>query len=331
MKTSDGDMGIRQTLDVYINYILGWLGYRIERKSRYRIRGKQKLNVNVNLVATKAALSGRIKVLVLGSLDDDFDDAGELSEVLEVYSLDAVQPATAKKSRGNVMPIRRVVSGYTGRTKFIERKAVGVSSLLEPHAELITKYGLGQLYQESVCHEVDAVSLADLSEELGVNRWDYIKTDLEGMDFDVIKGLGQRLAHCSLVQMELRFEPFYLGEPYFHEVAAFMHSQGFTIIDMKPEWWRAATENMLMATQGRAVFCNVTFANNSVFDKESPENLRHILILCMCGFVNLAEQLLDTLAQNVRSELERLMYDEGCKQYLPFPGLPNVTVGTADS
>jgi hypothetical protein len=114
----------------------------------------------------------------------------------------------------------------------------GVSSVLEPNPSLIEKYGLKEMYRIKQKHIVEAVTLAELADRNQVSDWDCIKTDLEGLDFEVIRGLGERIRNTSVVQMELRFEPFYAGEPHFHEVAAWLHERGFEILDIRPERWR---------------------------------------------------------------------------------------------
>ena len=323
-------MTLRRKMLETANGLLATIGLRLDRTSRHRIRSQQRLNQGVDLGAIRRRLEEPLRMLVLGSLDEDFQDNDTLTDLLEIYSLDAVAPGAASRQACKVFPIKSVVSGASESVEFIERNIAGVSSILQPDPGLVAKYGLEDMYQERARHQVDASSLSDLSAELGVEHWDYIKTDLEGMDLKVVKGLGDAIEHVSLVQMELRFEPFYIGEPYFHEAVAFMHERGFSVIDLRPEWWRIRTQHWTRATQGRAVFCNVVFANNAVFNADSRNALRHALILGACGFVNLAEGLIDNLEPEVRNELQNLLLNDTAKEYLPFRNLPHVTVGTSD-
>ena len=106
----------------------------------------------------------------------------------------------------------------------------GCSSLLPPNEDLIKLYNLEKYFAIRSISEVDCEPISDLVGELGIDNIDFLKLDLEGLDFEVIKSLGQLIEGILFIQCELRFQPFYLNEPYFHEVVSYLYAHEFELL-----------------------------------------------------------------------------------------------------
>jgi hypothetical protein len=252
---------------------------------------------------------------------------------LKLYSLDAVAPGSAGLDSGQVVPIRRIVGPKPGPTIFVEREVAGVSSLLEPIPHLIKRYGLEWMYGERKRHSGEAVDLPGLMAEYKLTHWDVIRTDLEGADFSVICSLGSSLADTSVVEMELRTEPFYFNEPYMHEVVKYMADMGFEVLDLKPERWRAKTKSMRYETRGRLTFCNTVFVNRRIEAMGPVRVLRHALAVGTYGYPNFAERVWEPLSASHPehvAELEALFFGKASVPYQPFPSMDHVTHSAAD-
>ena len=162
---------------------------------------------------------------------------------VHIWSLDGLRPGDGFDGvpRSSVKRIACVVAGETHQATFKERATVSCSSILEPIPERLDAYGLHDHFTVGNSKLVTTVSLQDLAEKHGVHAWHFIKTDLEGLDFAVIQGLGEHLAYadpsngvnCALFQ----------GEPRFDEVASYLHELGFELFDLRCERWRFRTSN----------------------------------------------------------------------------------------
>ena len=325
-------MGRRLQLINWVNPILAPFGVRLDLASRYRTGKPVPLDATVDLSALEPALTPRLNFAILGSLEDHFASLPNLANHIRIFSLDAISPGGGEDAHASVIPIRNVVAGKSGPTVFIERVVAGVSSMLEPKPDLIDLYSLQDLYKTKAEHHVHALTLADIAREHGVLRWDYVRTDLEGTDFAIIESLGSSIREISMVEMELRAEPFYRGEPHMHDVLTYMCGQGFEVLDLKPERWRASTPNMLYETRGRVTFCNTVFINRAKEAGTPVEILSHALIVGLLGYANAAERLVMPLRKTCEPEvltLQRLLYQRATARYLPWAGLPQVTHDTS--
>ena len=56
-----------------------------------------------------------------------------------------------------------------------------------------------------------------------------IKLDTQGAELAILRGATRVLATCSLVDVEVEFNPLYLGQPLFCDVDRFMRDQGFVL------------------------------------------------------------------------------------------------------
>jgi hypothetical protein len=318
-----------------VNELISPLGVRLDLSSTYRSSVAVALDETARLDALQDVLTPRLEFAILGSIDERFSIPSNLAGAVRTFSLDAVAPGEGQGRAGGaaVVPVKQVIAGSAGAVRFVQRTAPGVSSILEPKAELIGLYGLDRLYGVEQVHRVDAITLGDLGRMHHVERWDYIRTDLEGADFAIVQSLGDDLRSVSLLEMELRAEPFYRDEPPMHAVMAHLAEHGFEVLDLKPERWRARTSHMHFETRGRVTFCNAVFVNRAIEARSPRAILRHALILGMMGYANFAERILRPLESSHASEvraLQALLFGRATERYLPFPKLPHLTHGTGD-
>ncbi len=323
----------RQRLINLLNPLLSHLGVRLDFSSKHRTSTPVPLDGSVDLSSLQASLDPRIELAVLGSLDDHFSIPENLVQQVRIFSLDAVSPGSDGGAVGAVVLLKDVVAAQAGPVRFVQRVVTGVSSTLEPKKELVEAYALQHLYKVKQEHHVQAVTLSDVARSHQVDHWDYVRTDLEGADFSIIKSLGDALDAVSLVEMELRAEPFYEGEPHIHVVLAYMYEHGFEVLDLKPERWRANTANVAFEARGHVTFCNTVFINRKKEAAPAAELLRHALVVGLLGYANVAERLVMPLQPNhgpaVRA-LQKLFYQKATKRYLPVAGMPQVTHGTSN-
>lgn len=321
----------KQRLINLINPLLTRLGVRLEMASKYRTSTPVPLDDSADLSSLRDALTPRIEVVILGSLDDEFSVPKNLTQHVRIFSLDAVSPGSAGGQVSAVVPLRDVVAAQSGPARFKERVVTGVSSTLDPKPEMIELYGLQHLYKLKQEHHVQAVTLNDLAARHQVDHWDYVRTDLEGADYSIIRSLGEKLREVSMVEMELRAEPFYEGEPSFHEVLDYMYAQGFEVLDLKPERWRAKTPHVAYETRGRVTFCNTVFINRAKESGPVAQRIRHALVVGLMGYANVAERLLMPLKDSQREQvqaLQQLFFRKASETYLPYASMPQVTHGT---
>jgi hypothetical protein len=182
-----------------------------------------------------------------------------------------------------------------------------------------------------------AITLKSMASRNGVT-FDYIKTDIEGLDGPVACSAPEVVERSLVMTMELRFLPFYEGEPHFDEVVKFMRELGFDVLRLDIEHWRYATKNRKSHLDGRSVYANTTFVRSVDRILEGPDSqhlfVKQIVILCMVGYPSYAEHLLENYLGNsspdLQNELSRLIQSSVVQgvgplaRFLDLPELSNV-------
>src|SRR5581483_7497373 len=92
--------------------------------------------------------------------------------------------------------------------------------------------GLGEVVRTE---EVPLFSFSDFLDREQRPSPHLIKLDTQGAELSILQGLEDRYWQSVLaVQTEVHFTEFYLGEPLFHDMDAFMRSRGFMLFDLLP-------------------------------------------------------------------------------------------------
>lgn len=106
----------------------------------------------------------------------------------------------------------------------------GRSSLLRPDPDATERLGLTDAYRVEHTVEID-VTRAD---ELGLQRVDVVKLDVQGGELDVLVGFGSLLHDVVAVELEVPIQRTYLAQPTFDDVNAYLVAAGFVPVDVRP-------------------------------------------------------------------------------------------------
>ena len=77
--------------------------------------------------------------------------------------------------------------------------------------------------------EVQIMRLDEWCAAEGVERIDFMKLDTQGSELGVLQGAGQLLDDLLLLEIEVEFNPIYVGQPLFGDVDAYMRQHGFVL------------------------------------------------------------------------------------------------------
>jgi hypothetical protein len=258
------------------------------------------------------ALRGRFVVASLGASGDrDYPLPEALRRATTLIDLDAAADSKITSDYFAHHRIRRVIAGVSGPRTFRQNRSVYCSSILPPRDELIEVYGLQELFEIVALSEVECTSLSAILHETGVPAIDYLKVDLEGEDFNVIRHLGNLLEPILCLQMELRFQPFFEGEPYFHEVVAFLHDRGFDLIGVAPEHWKPVTRTGPAHDDGRTVWADTHFVRRLPHGAEPLVRAKQIIACALMGGRTYAQHLFERaeagLPSSWHAELEAVL------------------------
>jgi Methyltransferase FkbM domain len=275
----------------------------------------QKPYVNEHpMTAIDDILSGDICLLVLGSIGDRPGSMPvDIQRRMRGIFLDAVN-ARVEGGHMRIEPLQNIVAATKGEVTLTQRRWIPCSSIYPPFPAVLADFGMEEYYEPVAEIRGAAVTLTDLAARYGI-VFDYIKTDIEGLDGPVIQSAGAALNQCLVVTMELRFLPNYEGEPYFDEVVRDMRTRGFEVLRVDVENWRYDTSHRAQFFDGRSVHADVTFVRTpkEIMAGPNPREglVRQIIILTMIGRFSYAEHVLEKYLVGapaaLRSELNALI------------------------
>ena len=155
------------------------------------------------------------------------------SDLFIVYGFDPDQEECARLSAlyGNqsVHLVPFGLAGVPGKRTLWFTAEPACSSLLEPDPELTRCYPALHCAQHVRRFEVDTTTLDLWAKEAGVDVVDYIKVDTQGTELEILRGGTKVLSTVRCLEVEVEFNPIYLGQPLFAEVDIFLRSQGFVL------------------------------------------------------------------------------------------------------
>ena len=266
-------------------------------------------------------LRGNFTILDLGCANASDIVPKQLRKAVTLIETDPLTTSqTGKSEYYKKITLDKAVSEYSGRRVFYKRKFTQCSSFLEIDPELVKAYGLQEYTEPDGVIELECETIQSLLNMAGIDRLDYIKTDLEGIDHGVLSSAPDVISKALVIQSELRFQPFYKGEPYFHTMLEYLTNFGFEVISMQPWVWKYATENSRLMRDGRIVWGDVIFflgieKVKTVFEKLAPvEFVKQIILAKSLGLHNYAE----FIYESVKNDLPDIVQNE-MKQYLKPP------------
>jgi FkbM family methyltransferase len=240
------------------------------------------------------SLVGHFVIVNLGAASDvDYDIPARFRRAVTLVEIDATAPSRSKATYHQRHTLDSVIAGDAGTRVFRQRRFAECSSLLTPRPELIAMYGLERYYEVVDEREVSCRTLPEVLAERGIPTLDFLKTDLEGLDFEVIRSCETLLPRVLAIQCELRFQPFYVGEPFMHEVTTFLQERGFELIGLTPAFWRPRGPHWGKHWDGRVVYADCLFMRNPETVTTSLSQAKQVLLGSMAGRRGYAAYLLE--------------------------------------
>lgn len=244
------------------------------------------------------SLRGDFVVVNLGSGGDhDYDLAPKFRKALTLIEIDAQNDASMRAEYFARHGVNKFIAGERGKRVFKINGFPYCSSLHSVRKEMVEKYGLERYYEVKESLDVDCITLPEVLGSLDIKQVDFLKTDVEGEDFEIVKSLGEAITSCSAVQMELYIEPFFENsEPSFFDAANYLQSLSFDLVSMRQQNWKMRTKNWQEHKDGRLVWADCLFLKRL---GETPEPLavaKQIVILSMLGKRGFAEHLSEKFA-----------------------------------
>jgi FkbM family methyltransferase len=153
-----------------------------------------------------------------------------------IYAFEAHPDSVAKMRQTvggfeNIAVVEGAVHEFDGKTTFyaVDDFNPGASSLFEGSGVLEVQ----PIRQRPVT--VSALRLDTWARGAGIGRFDWVWMDLQGAELLALRGMGDLLATVQAMQLEITYRELYRGQALWPEVLAYLHRQGFRLVDEWPD------------------------------------------------------------------------------------------------
>jgi FkbM family methyltransferase len=128
------------------------------------------------------------------------------------------------KNYSNITTIKKAVSNVNGTLDFyVTEGNIGCSSLLEP---IYVPYGLTQNFKKIT---VESIKLEPWLRENKINKVDIIWIDIQGIDLDALKSMGEYIKSVKYIHCEASELGYYKGHQLKNELESFLTQNNFSL------------------------------------------------------------------------------------------------------
>lgn len=208
------------------------------------------------------SLKNQFTIFNLGCIGNvDYQLPGKIVESLTVIEVDAERGAHTRSRYHRKIQVTTPIAGSPDKKPFFRNTFTGTCSLLRPRPGKVQEFGMQQYFDEIGVFEMERKIIPNLLlQREGISTLDFLETDVEGLDSDIIRSCETFFGLTLGFQAELRFDPFYQTEPCFHEIVSLLAGHGYEVLDIVHiDRRKYCTPHWEWQLEGRAVWADFVF------------------------------------------------------------------------
>lgn len=201
--------------------------------------------------------------------EPDKEECGKLNSSLDSQSNLRFYPVALHKNKGT----------YT----FYQQVSSAAGGLYQRDPKLVNRFPAGELLKVVKTFPIRATNLDSFVKDYNIPNIDFIKTDAEGADFDIIKGAAAQLKKSVLgISCEIHFQPWCVGSQGFSELEQLVRPWGFKLYDINlyrfankafPSLDSVTPGGCGVAPYGQIIFGQAVFFRDPVAEMENKKLL----------------------------------------------------------
>jgi len=217
--------------------------------------------------------------------------------------------ALKTNSDKNLIVINSALSDSNKEIEFHLCKKQEVSSVYPPNFNFLNKFADSERFNVKKIIHLNADTLDNQLKREDIDEVDFIKIDTQGYELSILKGCSSCLENVVGLEIEVEFEPVYIGQPLFSEVDQYVRENGFTLVDLKRYFWKRKNNKNTGNKKGQIIFGDALYFKSPEqilsSSKISQEKIiRTIYVYLSYGYLDLSQVLLN----NSKNELEERVY-----------------------
>lgn len=155
--------------------------------------------------------------------------------------------------------------------------AVHCSSLYPPNEALLSRFmGMKDGIKLDFSIDLPTTTLEQFCKDEDIQEIDFLQVDVQGADFDVLKGAGNLLEKTVLgLQIEVEFSKMYQEQPLFPDIDHYCQMKGFSLFDLitKDGWCRRPRDcSPIFSSQriGQLLWADALYLRDPIQNEKSP-------------------------------------------------------------
>lgn len=180
---------------------------------------------------------------------------GIIRENLEHIELLIFEPGATPEPMAGVTIHRTGLWSSHAQLKLNVLRNHEASTIYQINETLMGRYSIGSLHDTMGQVNIEVHPLDDV---VGTSP-DFIKIDVEGAEFEILKGAKKCLDSCLGIFIEISFKDRYTNAPKYFETMKMIENAGFEMYDIYPEYWKRAPTFPTHKTNHEVVWANVLY------------------------------------------------------------------------
>jgi FkbM family methyltransferase len=192
-----------------------------------------------------------------------------------------------------VVTTRKAAAAAAGpRTLFLTRKPRS-SSLLPPNLPIRKRFlnpERAEVVEEALieCTTIDAAF-----EELALRPPDFLTIDTQGTELEVLRGAEAVLPACLGIEVEVQFQPLYVGAGLFRSVDAHLADRGFELYDLRRDYFLRSTTPAVAQERGQIAYGDALYFRDwRTVPQHRETMLRLSALLLVYGYADVVTEIL---------------------------------------
>jgi len=135
----------------------------------------------------------------------------------------------------NVKVLELALGGEEGRSPIYLTRFPDCTSARQPNREVLAEYAVRSCFDVVGEELVSFVPYKALVEQGVAAAPDFLKIDVQGLEYEVLEGCGDLLHGCTGIELEAHYYPIYEGERLFGEIIGLLNGFGFRLRRATPQ------------------------------------------------------------------------------------------------
>jgi FkbM family methyltransferase len=135
----------------------------------------------------------------------------------------------------NVRVLELALGGTESRAPIYHTRFPDCTSARRPNREVLDQYAVRPCFEVVGEEIVSFVPYKALVERGVAGAPDFLKLDVQGLEYEVLEGCGDLLSGCTGIELEAHYYPLYEGERLFGEIIELLDGFGFRLRQATPQ------------------------------------------------------------------------------------------------